>query len=214
MADTYVKGDEFVRRLLRGESIFENIELERNFNLNQHSLFSALQEYLRSYIVPSRRLSFNYSIFAGLKAKGLYLPCLNGTCLELSQAELDGATLDGAFFSGAILNKTSFKGASMVSVNFDMATLIGTKFNKANLTDANFHDSCASASFEEAILVDTCFDSVDLVGANLNGADIRGTRFRRANVGKGGLDNCVNLHLADTSGMIVVDYPRVYGAKR
>ena len=120
---TYIKGEEFVRKILAGERDFSGITLEKFFDLAGHEGFGDMQEYLRKTDLQTSPLILDDSELQYIKARGLYLPFVRGKEANLRGADLRGANLCGAHLGGAYL----------CGAHLGMADLRGAKNPEATL---------------------------------------------------------------------------------
>ena len=164
----YMKGKDFVKKILEGERDFSSIKLEDSFNLSGFKGFEDLQRYLKKADLRHYPIILDYAKLISIQASGLYLPYVNGVCINLEEADLERAKLWEAKLVGANLS-----GAILMGANLEEAILQRTNLVGANLVGANL-------------------DGADLRGANLRGADLRGADLRGADLGQANLEG-VNL---------------------
>jgi len=106
----YVKGEEFVRKILDGERDFSGIRLEPWFDLNAHPSFNVLWRYFHRGMLDSEKnpLVLNGSRFIGLKAQDFDVDYLQAEgCL------FDRTSLKGSKISDCNLRNTVFSSGSL-----------------------------------------------------------------------------------------------------
>ena len=176
----YMKGEEFVKKILAGERNFSDIELEENFNLNNFEWINDLQTYLKDQNFEKSPFLFNSSEFIGIKAACLQFPFSKGYETNFGGGatlyDIDFSYSDfmrANFFSGT-LNRINFSHSNLSKADFGIVALQRAYFNQADLNSANFYGAC-----------------LDM--ANLQGANLFGTQFSRATFTRADLRYTTNL---------------------
>ena len=159
---TYIKGEEFVRKILAGERDFSGITLEKFFDLAGHEGFGDMQEYLRKTDLQTSPLILDDSELQYIKARGLYLPFVRGKEANLRGADLRGANLCGAHLGGAYLCGAHLGGAYLCGAHLWEANLGGADLRGADLGEANLGEANLRGAY--------------LGGAYLGMADLRGAK--------------------------------------
>jgi len=156
-----MKGEEFIRKILEGETSFCDIELEEGFSITGNERFAELDSYLRQHISSNRPIVLNRSRLRNVVATRLYMPFLQALETDFSRDMLDNsyledALLKGAKFPYASLAFTNLRRACLTYADLLEATLIETDLRGADLVDVkNLH----SAQFiETAIYFGTITD--------------------------------------------------------
>ncbi|MEK6928341.1 MAG: pentapeptide repeat-containing protein [Nanoarchaeota archaeon] len=163
MALTKLKGKEFVKKVLSGETDFSNIILEESFDLNSHESFDDLTKYLKEQKLKDSCLNLSGSSFRYLKAKNLYLPSVIAKHTNFY----------GSTFSGANLNKADLERADLREANLYEANLRYADLRYANLRSADLgYANLIRANLEKANLV-----RANLHGANLERVNLYGAKF-------------------------------------
>src|SRR3989344_4647155 len=154
----YMKGKDFVKKILEGERDFSSIKLEDSFNLSGFKGFEDLQRYLKKADLRHYPIILNYAELIYIKASGLYLPYVNGRKINLERANLPRANLREANLERANLPRANlreanfwganFLGANLEKANLERANLPGANLQEANLREANLRE----ANLQEAIL--------------------------------------------------------------
>jgi len=104
----YMKGEEFIKKVLEGERDFSGIEFEKGFNLDDCDGFNDLNKYLQVMnFFPDEftPLIINGSRWQGVKARGLHLSYVRGKGADLRWAYFLGADLGGANLGEADLRE-------------------------------------------------------------------------------------------------------------
>jgi uncharacterized protein YjbI with pentapeptide repeats len=158
----FIKGDDFVRKLLAGERDFSRIKLEERFDLCGHDSFDALQKHLKSCDLKANPVNLDGAHLRGLDADGIHLPflCAKGACFKHASlmgvnfecAQLEGADLRYARLSGSILSSGDLTSADLRSADLNLAVLI------------------------KCILKEADFSFAELADVNMKGADLKGAR--------------------------------------
>src|SRR3989344_2581987 len=186
----YMKGKDFVKKILEGERDFSRIKLENGFNLTDFEGFRDLQTYLQEADLQKYPIILDYAALMYINASGLYLPYVNGRKINLERANLERANLEGANFWEANLREANFWGAN---------------FWEANLREANFW----GAILWSADLSGADLSEANLWGADLAGADLSGAILWRANLEIARkLETVLNLDKANLYGAIVTEKER------
>src|SRR3989344_1245814 len=164
----YMKGKDFVKKILEGERDFSRIKLENGFNLTDFEGFRDLQTYLQEADLQKYPIILDYAALMYINASGLYLPYVNGRKINLERASLERANLEGANFWEANLREANFWGANfweanLREANFWGAILWSADLSGADLSGANFW----RANLEIARKLETV---LNLDKANLYGA--------------------------------------------
>jgi len=154
----YMKGEEFVKKILAGERDFSGIRLEEGFDLSGCEGFGEMQKYLQKERLQKSPIFLENSEFKYLVAHGLYLPFVRGreanfyeanlmeaNLLEgdLERADLDGADLERANLFRANLWRANLYGANLYGTNLARANLKNVKNLERvlNLEKANFYET-------------------------------------------------------------------------
>ena len=132
----YMKGKDFVKKILEGERDFSSIKLEDSFNLSGFKGFEDLQRYLKKADLRHYPIILNYAELIYIKASGLYLPYVNGRKINLERANLPRANLREANLERANLYRANLRGADLQEANLREANL-----QEAILRGANFWGS-------------------------------------------------------------------------
>src|SRR3989344_4183103 len=196
----YMKGKDFVKKILEGERDFSSIKLEDSFNLSGFKGFEDLQRYLKKADLRHYPIILDYAKLISIQASGLYLPYVNGVCINLEEADLEraklweaklvGANLSGAILMGANLEEAILQGANLVGANLDGADLRGANLRGADLRGADLRGA-------------------DLGQANLEGVNLKRTNLRKANLEIARkLETIINLGKAKLYGAIVTEKER------
>jgi len=158
----FVKGKEFIKKILSGERNFSGIELEEGFDLCGDEGFDELQEYLKKCDFKEGPINIEGSKLRHLDADGLYFPFVRARGVNLKHATLMGANLENAQFENADLRYTRLARVKLASANLKNADL--------RLADLNL------AFLVGAILTEADFDAADLEFTNMKSADLKGVR--------------------------------------
>ena len=132
----YMKGKDFVKKILEGERDFSSIKLEDSFNLSGFKGFEDLQRYLKKADLRHYPIILNYAELIYIKASGLYLPYVNGRKINLERANLPRANLREANLERANLPRADLQEANLREANLREANL-----QEAILRGANFWGS-------------------------------------------------------------------------
>src|SRR3989344_3052137 len=201
----YMKGKDFVKKILEGERDFSSIKLEDSFNLSGFKGFEDLQRYLKKADLRHYPIILDYAKLISIQASGLYLPYVNGVCINLEEADLERAKLWEAKLVGANLS-----GAILMGANLEEAILQRTNLVGANLVGANLD----GADLRGANLVGANLGGEDLRGADLGQANLEGVNLKRTNLRKANLEiarkleTIINLGKAKLYGAIVTEKER------
>lgn len=155
----FMKGREFVQKILSGETDFSSIDLEEGFDLCGYSGFDELQEYLKKSDLKKDPINIEGAKLRHLDADGLYLPYLRAKGANLKHAALMGANLKNAEFEKADLRYARLARADLTNSNLRDADL--------RLADLNL------ASLRGTALTGTNFEAADLEYANMQYADLK-----------------------------------------
>lgn len=146
-----IKGEEFISKILEGQTGFYDLEFEGGFSITSHKRFAELDSYLRQHNHLNYPFVLNRSMFRNVVARGLYMPHLqaletdfSGTILDDSQ--LDNALLKAAKLSGVSLIRTNLRTACLMYADLLNAILIETDLRGADLVDVK---NLPSAQFIE-----------------------------------------------------------------
>ena len=137
----YMKGKDFVKKILEGERDFSSIKLEDSFNLSGFKGFEDLQRYLKKADLRHYPIILNYAELIYIKASGLYLPYVNGRKINLERANLPRANLREANLERANLYRANLRGADLQEANLREANLREANLQEAILRGANFWGS-------------------------------------------------------------------------
>ena len=158
----FIKGDEFVKKILSGERDFSGIELEEGFDLCGREGFDELQRHLKASNLKEDPINIEGSKLRHLDADGLYFPFVRANGVNLKHAALMGANLENAQ-----LEKSDLRYAKLCVAKLNNAEL---KNADLRLADLNL------ASLIGASLIGTDFEAVDLEYTNMKNADLKGVR--------------------------------------
>ncbi|MDP8218298.1 MAG: pentapeptide repeat-containing protein [Candidatus Theseobacter exili] len=178
----FMKGAEFIRKILSGERNFSGIELEEGFDLCGDDGFDELQKYLRKSDLKGNPISIEGAKLRHLDADGLYVPFLKAKGVNLKHAALMGANLEKAQLETADLRYARLSRAMLSGANLKDADL--------RLADLNL------ASLIESILSGADFEAVDLEYTNMAKADLKGIK----NLQWARFLKTVNFQFADITG--------------
>src|SRR3989344_3107986 len=211
----YMKGKDFVKKILEGERDFSRIKLENGFNLTDFEGFRDLQTYLQEADLQKYPIILDYAALMYINASGLYLPYVNGRKINLERANLERAILEGANFWEANLREANFWGANfweanLREANFWGAILWSADLSGADLSGANFwRANLEGANLRGANLEEANLREAILWGADLSGADLSGAILWRANLEIARkLETVLNLDKANLYGAIVTEKER------
>jgi len=162
MAETkvFVKGQEFVRKLLDGERDFSNVRLEPYFGLSGDDSFATLQEYLKTSDMQKAPVIFEKADMTGMDADGLYLPYLRANGASFKHATMMEAHLASGQFSHA-----DFRYAQLLQTNMEHADLRNADLRQADLNLALLNNT---------LLGGANFLGTKLLFTNLQSANIKG----------------------------------------
>src|SRR3989344_2742937 len=119
----YMKGKDFVKKILEGERDFSRIKLENGFNLTDFEGFRDLQTYLQEADLQKYPIILDYAALMYINASGLYLPYVNGRKINLERANLERANLEGANLREANLWRADLSGANLWRADLSEAIL-------------------------------------------------------------------------------------------
>jgi len=159
---TFMKGEEFVQKVISGERDFSNIELEQDFNLCGHEKFEEMQKYLKNINLKETPVIIENSSFRRLDADELYLPFLKANNASFKHAALMGANLKGSQFEN-----TNFRYARLAKAN-----MMDSNLKNADLQLANLN----LASLINTILTEADFSGADLQYTNMQKANMKGIK--------------------------------------
>ena len=158
----FVKGNEFIKKILSGERDFSGIELEEGFDLCGDDSFDELQEYLKKCDLEKTPVNIEGSKLRRLDADGIYLPFVRAKGANLKHAALMGANLENAQLEMSDLR---------------YARLSRVKLNNANLKNADLRLADLNlASLVKTILAGANFEAADLEYTNMQNADLKGVK--------------------------------------
>lgn len=155
----FVKGKEFIKKVLSGERNFSGIELEEGFDLCGDDSFDELQEYLKKCNFKENPVNIEGSKLRHLDADGLYLPFVRAKGVNLKHAALMGANLENAQLEMSDLRYAKLSRVKLTGANLRNADL--------RLADLNL------ASLIKAILAGANFEAADLEYTNMKRADLK-----------------------------------------
>ena len=178
---TFMKGEEFVQKILSGERDFSNIELKQDFNLCGYEKFEEMQNYLENTNLEENPVILENSSFRRLDADELYLPFLKANNASFKHAALMGANLKGSQFENANFRYARLAKANMMDSNLKNADL---KLADLNLT-----------SLMNTTLTEADFSGADLQYTNMQKADLKGIK----NLGLARFVETTNFQFADLS---------------
>ena len=156
----FVKGKEFIKKILSGERSFSGIELEEGFYLCGDDSFDELQEYLKKCDLKENPINIKGSKLRHLDADGLYLPFVRANGVNLKHAALMGANLENAQLEMSDLRYARLSRVKLTNADLRNADLRLADLNLASLIGANLNE----ADFEAADLEYTNMKSADLKG--------------------------------------------------
>jgi len=176
---TFMKGEEFVQKILSGERDFSNIELEHDFDLSGHEGFDDLQSYLKNANLEEKPIMVQNSKFRQLDADGIHLPFLKANSANFKHATFMGANFENAQFKNADLRY-----AKLAQANMKNSYLVNADLRQADLYLSS--------------LIGTALTGVDLSGAslqytNMQSADVKGIK----NMGLARFVETANFQFAD-----------------
>jgi uncharacterized protein YjbI with pentapeptide repeats len=163
----FMKGREFVQKVLSGERDFSNIELEQDFDLSGYEAFDELQTYLKDADLEEKPLIVENSKFRQLDADGLYLPFIKA-------------------------NNANFKHGTFMAANFENGQFKNTDFRYAKLAQVSMKNS----NLENSDLRQADLYLSSLIGTILTGADFSGASLQFTNMQAADVKRIKNLGLA------------------
>ena len=175
----YMKGQEFVQKVLSGERDFSDIELEQDFDLSGDEGFSELQAYFKAADMEENPLIAENSKFRHLDADDLYLPFL-----KANNTNFKHSTFMGANFQNSEFKNADFRYARLAQVNME-----GSNMTNADLRQADLYFS----SLIGTILTGADFSGAGLQFTNMQAAIIRGIK----NLGLARFVGTTNFQFAD-----------------
>jgi len=175
----FMKGQEFVKKVISGERDFSNIELEQDFDLSGYERFNDLQTCLKDADLEEKPLIVENSKFRKLDADGLYLPFL-----KANNANFKHATFMGAYFENAQFKSADFRYAKLAQVNMRNSNL-----ENADLRQADLYLS----SLIGTVLAGADLSGVSLQYTNMQAADVKGIK----NLGLARFVETANFQFAD-----------------
>ena len=176
---TFMKGEEFVQKILSGERDFSNIELEQDFNLCGYEKFEEMQKHLKNTNLKENPVIIENSSFRRLDADKLYLPFLKA---------------NNASFKHAAFMEANLKGSQFENTNFRYARLAKANMMDSNLKNADLQLADLNlASLINTVLSEADFSGADLQFANMQKADIKGIK----NLGLARFVETANFQFAD-----------------
>jgi len=158
----FVKGKEFIKKILSGERNFSGIELEEGFDLCGDEGFDELQGYLNKCDFKKDPINIEGSKLRHLDADGLYLPFVRAKGVNLKHAALMGANLENAQLENADLRYARLARVKLANANLKNADL--------RLADLNL------ASLIGATLTEADFDVADLEFTNMQRVNLKGVK--------------------------------------
>jgi len=158
----FVKGNEFIKKILSGERDFSGIELEEGFDLCGDDSFGELQGYLKKCDLKKNPINIGGSKLRRLDADGIYLPFVRAKGVNLKHAALMGANLESAQLEMSDLRYSALSRVKLNSANLKNADL--------RLADLNL------ASLIGASLTEADFEAADLEYTNMKSADLKGVK--------------------------------------
>jgi len=175
----FMKGEEFVQKVISGERDFSNIELEQDFDLSGYEGFDELQTYLRHADLEERPLIVENSKFRQLDADGLYLPFL-----KANNANFKHGTFMGANFENSQFKDVDFRYAKLAQVNMRNSNLENSDLRQADLYLSS--------------LIGTVLAGVDLSGASLQYTNMQASNVKGIkNLGLARFVGTTNFQFAD-----------------
>ena len=124
----FMKGQEFVQKILSGERDFANIELEQDFDLSGYEGFDELQAYLKDADLEEKPLIMENSKFRQLDADGVYLPFL-----KADNANFKHGTFMAANFESGQFKNTDFRYARLAQVSMKNSNLENSDLSQTSL---------------------------------------------------------------------------------
>lgn len=173
-----INEEEFIRDLIKGIRIFEDVEISRGFDFTP--FVSKINDVLQKS-TEDKVLMIDGGKFVDIKAEGIYLRKMN-TLWEPERSLL---------FVGSNLRKADLKGANLKNADFTNADLSNACLEKADLKNAVLHHADLSVAK---------IANADLSGADLSAANLEGANLIDANLSDTCLANA-NIHKADLTGV-------------
>ena len=164
---TYMKGEEFVRKVVEGERDFSGIELEKGLDLHNVEGYSEMHEYLFRQDYEKKDLKQN-----PIRINGSSFMYINANSLHMPYLIAEGANLRGTRLVGANLLRANLERANLATAELQDSYLLGANLSRANLWGAH------------------------LERADLEGANLRGTNFSVATLWATSFKNVKNLRSA------------------
>jgi len=221
----YQDAGDFIKDLRGGKRDFRGAYFREGMDLSGHPTFDDLTGYLRNEIIEcglkTNPVNLTDASMVGLKARGLIIPRLIATRVQLVGANLQNASLTYGDFedadftesqlSGADLSEARFIDAYMLRVGLVKSFLDRASFRGANL-DRAYMMACRAdgadfsyakmkrADLTEASLVAAILQNADLTDADISKADMRGTRMREARLVRAKLVDVKNLETSEDLG--------------
>jgi len=158
----FVKGKEFIKKILSGERDFSGIELEEGFDLCGDDSFGELQEYLKKCDLKENPINIKGSKLRHLDADGLHLPFVQANGVNLKHAALMGANLENAQLEMSDLRYTKLSRVKLTNADLRNADLRLADLNLASLIGAN--------------LTEADFEATDLEYTNMKSANLKGVK--------------------------------------
>jgi len=158
----FVKGKEFIKKILSGERDFSGIELEEGFDLCGDEGFDELQKYLKKCEFKENPINIEGSKLRHLDADGIYLPFVRAEGVNLKHAALMGANLENAQLEMSDLRYARLSRVKLIGANLRNADL--------RLADLNL------AFLIKAILTGADFEAADLEYTNMKSANLKGVK--------------------------------------
>lgn len=175
----FMKGPEFVQKVISGERDFSNIELEQDFDLSGYEGFDELQAYLRDADLEEKPLIVENSKFRQLDADGVYLPFL-----KANNANFKHGTFMGANFENAQFKNVDFRYAKLAQVNMRNSNLENSDLRQADLY---------LSSLISTVLTGVDFSGASLQYTNMQASDVKGIK----NLGLARFVETTNFQFAD-----------------
>ena len=158
----FVKGKEFIKKILSGERDFSGIELEEGFDLCGEDSFDELQGYFKKCDFKENPINIEGSKLRRLDADGLYLPFVRAKGVNLKHSALMGANLENAQLEMSDLRYARLSRVKLTNANLKNADL--------RLADLNL------ASLIGSSLTEANFEAADLEYTNMKNADLKGVK--------------------------------------
>ncbi len=132
----FVKGEEFIKKIISGERNFFNIELEEGFDLCGHENFNEMQDCLKNGDLKNSPLILNGSKLRNLDADGIYLSFLEAKNVNMKHTALMGADLSKSCFENADMRYVRLSFAKLTDANFKNADFRLADLNMVSLKGA------------------------------------------------------------------------------